>query len=102
MLLSPLLKYVAGGLAALALLLGIALHLERRHSRKLQAQVVKLEQTLRDISTRKNEQKDRSERNVDKVVKGDPVIRETVRVIREAPIPEGCKTPALPELRNAV
>jgi hypothetical protein len=38
-ILAPLLKYLTGGLAFLALLLGLALHVERRHSAKLQTQI---------------------------------------------------------------
>ena len=80
----------------------VRLHSEQRHSHKLEAQIVKLSDQLRSISTTRNEQKQTSERNVDQVVKGDPKTRVVVKTIHDAPNPSDCRTPGLDTLRNVL
>jgi hypothetical protein len=80
----------------------VRLHSEQRHSHKLEAQIVKMADQLRSISTTRNEQKQTSERNVDQVVKGDPKTRVVVKTIHDAPNPSDCRTPGLETLRNVL
>lgn len=101
-LLRPFTGYIMGGMLFVILALGVALKIERVHSHKLAERNAVLTAKLEEISTKRNEQARRSDETVGKVVKGDPVVRTIVRTIREAPNPEGCRTPALDSLRNVL
>lgn len=94
MIFAPLLKYVAGGLAALALLLGIALKMERAHSAKQQVQIERLNDRLRSISAARDEQGKTTVRTIEraKVVYRDADTR--AKVVEAAPLAPGqCRTP---------
>jgi hypothetical protein len=54
------------------------------------------------ISSKRNLQHEVTERAVEKVVRGDPVVRTVVKTIHDAPNPPDCKTPALSEARGAL
>ena len=75
---------------------------ERRHSAKVEAQLKAANDQLQAISTKRNVQHDVTERTVEKVVRGDPVVRTVVRTITQAPNPPDCKTPGLPAARGAL
>ena len=83
------------GLALFATLQHFQLAGERRHSAKLEAQLAKINEAGKA-------QKRTSERTVEQVVKGDPQTKVIVKTIREAPNPEGCRTPGLETLRDVL
>ena len=95
-------QIVAIALAGLAIVQHFSLVGERRHSAKLQSQVEGLSVQLQRISSAQNEQKDRTANHVEKVVKGDPVVRTIVRNIQQAPNPPDCKTPGLETAKVAL
>ena len=102
MLTGILWKYATGGLAILSLVLLILWKAEQRHSTKVEKRAQYYQSELQRISSEKDEQREISGRNVEKVVRGDPIVKETVRVIREAPLPGNCETPGLETLRNVI
>jgi hypothetical protein len=74
-----------------------------RHSAaRWEKQASGLQQQLNSISTAKNVQKQTTTRTVEKVIQGQRQVQTIVRVIHDAPNPPDCKTPALPELQNAL
>lgn len=93
MILSPVLKYIAGGLGAIALMLGLALHFERKGHEKTRLQNAALQAELQRITTARDEQGKTSTRTVERVVKGDPVIIRQVERVEAAPLPGQCRTP---------
>lgn len=92
-LLSPLLKYIAGGLAILCLVLGIALKIERAHSAKQAEQIVKLTDQLKAISTKRNEQKSETTERVRTVVRTVHDADGRAKAIEAEPLPGNCATP---------
>lgn len=95
--LNPLILKIIAGVCAV--LMVVVLIQDRN---RWKAKATSLQTTLNEISTKRNEQRRVSEKNVREVVKGDPQVRETVRVIRAAPLPPNCATPGLDTLRNEV
>lgn len=92
-LLNPFLKYIAGGLAIVCVVLGIALKLEQIHSAKLQTQVTNLSVQLERISTAKNDQKAVTQERIKVVEKRVHDADSTARKIETAKSPGNCKTP---------
>jgi hypothetical protein len=98
-LLNPLLKYVAGGLALVCLVLGVALKIEQRHSAKLSAQLVKCAEVrdnykrhLDGISTKRNEQQVGTRDRIVEVTRTIKSADERAKVVETAPPPGECKT----------
>jgi hypothetical protein len=71
----------------------IALKAEKRHSSKLQAQIVKLDAQLRAITTAKNEQKQVTKGNIVKAEEGRKKADVVAKRIEQAPLPGNCATP---------
>lgn len=92
-MLSALWKYSCAGLAFVALLLGLALAMERRASAKKDAQIVKLTAELTRISTERNKQRETTGRTIaeTRVIHRD-TERRAERVER-APVAPNCATP---------
>ena len=86
------LKIIAG---VCAVLMVVVLIQDRN---RWKAKATSLQTTLNEISTRKNVQRKVSGKNVVKVVKGDPVVTERIRIIEAAPVPPNCQTK--PEIMN--
>lgn len=57
---------------------------------------------LKRITSARDEQRKTSERTVREVVEGQEKVRTVVKTIHDAPNPEGCRTPALDELRRVL
>jgi hypothetical protein len=55
---------------------------------------------LRAISTKKNEQREKTGQNIGQAEKGEREAKPIADKIREAPIPPNCATPGLDILRN--
>jgi hypothetical protein len=98
-LLNPFLKYVAGGLALVCLVLGVALKIEQRHSAKLSAQLVKCAEVrdnykrqLDGISTKRNEQQVGTRDRIVEVTRTIKSADERAKVVETAPPPGECKT----------
>jgi hypothetical protein len=92
--------------ASVCALLWIVAASDARHWKKQSGQFERLYRadhaTLQSISTKRNVQHDVTERTVEKVVKGDPVVQKIVQVIHDAPNPPDCKTPGIETLRNVL
>lgn len=104
-----LFKYLSAGLFVVVIILSIALGMEKRSSAKKSVQLYNqslrinaLQADLDRISAAKNNQKETSQRNVEKVTKQNPTVRTIVRTIKEAPNPNQCATPALDTLRDVL
>lgn len=95
-------QLVCLGLAVFCIAQHFMLVGERRHSAKVEQQLAKANEQLQRISTKRNEQHDVTEHNVEKVVRGDPLVKTVVKTIHDAPNPEGCRTPALDQLRDVL
>lgn len=87
-----LIGYCALGLLVAGLIL--ALSLERRHSAKLQAQVVSLNATLVSISEAKATQKAETVKNIVIADKGQKQAEVIAKRIETAPLSLNCETPA--------
>jgi hypothetical protein len=118
----PLLGYAKSGLgSALAFLkglnpwqiacLGLALfalvqHFEivsaRHTAAKWQKQYEAVKAQLDSVSSKRNEQKQTSEKTVTQVVQGQERVKTVVKTIHDAPNPPDCKTPGLDNLRNVL
>jgi hypothetical protein len=72
---------------------------EKRHSAKLQAQVVSLDAELAKLSTAKNEQQVVTRDNIKVVTKLVHDADGKAKVVEQAPVPGGCVTK--PEVMNA-
>ncbi len=92
-----LFKYIAGGLGFVALLLGLALHMERRSGAKKTEQIIKLSAELHRITSARDDQTKRSEKTVTKVIQGKS--NPQADRIERAPIPHNCQT--APEIMGA-
>jgi hypothetical protein len=94
-----LIRYWREGIMGLLLIaLGIsiiALNVEKRHSGKLQAQIVTLSAKLESISTAKDEQRQTTERTIKGAQDGLAHAKVITRIIHDAPLPADCGTPAL-------
>lgn len=86
-----------GGLVAVLML--VILTQNRNHWK---AKATELQHQLDAISTKRNEQKQTTDRNVEKVVQESVQVRTVVKHIHDAPKPEDCGTPDLSTLRNAL
>lgn len=92
-MLNPLWKYSAAGLLFMSLLLGMALHLERRAKAREVAKVATLTAELKRISTERNEQAARTGKAIERVrIVYRDAERQAERIER-APLPGQCKTP---------
>jgi predicted Holliday junction resolvase-like endonuclease len=80
-------------LALLCVVQFLALKSEKRHSTKLQAQVVKLDGQLKAISAKKNEQKQVTGGNIAKAQEGQKRAESIAKRIETAPLSGNCKTP---------
>jgi hypothetical protein len=78
------------GLACLVLVIGN--RAEKRHSAKLQAQVVSLNAELTKLSTAKNDQKVITAEKIKVVLQNNRDADGRARKIEQAPVPGGCKT----------
>lgn len=87
---------VLGIVALIAILNGMS---ERRHSAKLQGQVVKLNAELKRISTARNVQRETTGRNIVIAERGRQKAEATARRIEAAPLPGQCLSPK--EVLNA-
>jgi hypothetical protein len=72
------------------------------HDRIMTEQNGKLKAQLHAITSAQKQQKRTTERTVREVVEGQERVKTIVRVIHDAPNPEGCRTPALDELRRVL
>jgi hypothetical protein len=91
-LLNPLLKYIAGGLLFVSLMLGLALAAEKRHSAKLQSQVVSLSAELKRITDEHNSQKATTKENIKIVTKLVHDADGKAKVVEQAPPAKECRT----------
>src|SRR4249919_139613 len=87
-----LISYAA--IALLVLGLSLALHLERSKSARLLTERNAARAELIAISTKQNEQKQTTDRNIDKARDADKSAKRIADRIRNAPVEPGCKTPA--------
>lgn len=94
LLLSPLLKYVCGGLLFVCLMLGLALHVERVHAHKLERRVTELSATLKRITTAKDTQHTVTKTNIVTVTKTIHDADGKARKVETAPLPGNCRTPS--------
>lgn len=93
MLTGPLWKYASAGLLFVCIMLGIGLAMERRHSAKLQGQVVKLVAELKRISTAKDEQQIVTRDRIVTVREKEKSAGKVAERIEAAPLPGKCETP---------
>jgi hypothetical protein len=92
-LLNPFLKYVAGGLLFVCIMLSVALHVERVHAHKLERRVAELTAKLNAISTKRNEQKAETKTRIVTVEKQIRHADDQAKIIEQAPLPGQCRTP---------
>ena len=90
---NPLWRYATGIAGFLCIMLGIALVVERAHSRKQAARIVELSATIQRLED-EGKQKQSEVREVIKAGKERVVVveREAKR-IEQAPLPGNCRTP---------
>ena len=95
MILGPLWKWIGGGLLFLTLILGIALQVEKRHSRKLSERNTVLTQKLDELAKRSKETQAQTKQVITRYQKITvPKVEERVRIVEKAPLPGQCRTPA--------
>jgi hypothetical protein len=92
-ILAPALKYIAGGLLVVCIVLGVALKVERVHTAKQAAQIVKLNAELQRITTAKNEQRAETTERLKVVTRTIHDADGRAKVVEQAPLPGGCKSP---------
>jgi hypothetical protein len=97
-----ILKYLTGGLAFVCLMLGIALHMERRAHAKANDRIATLTAKLEAISTARDEQRQATDRNIAKAHEGQEQAKVITRIIHDAPLPADCGTPALETARDVL
>jgi hypothetical protein len=95
-------QLIALALAGLCIILWFQRNDARSDAARWEKQAAGFKAQLDSISTKRNVQHDVTERTVEKVVKGDPVVQKIVQVIHDAPNPPGCKTPGLDAARTAL
>jgi hypothetical protein len=95
-------QLIALALAGLCIILWFQRNDARSDAERWQKQAAGFKAQLDSISTKRNVQHDVTERTVEKVVKGDPVVRTIVRNIQQAPNPPDCKTPGLETAKVAL
>jgi hypothetical protein len=95
-------QLIALALAGLCIILWFQRNDARSDAARWQKQAAGFKAQLDSISTKRNVQHDVTERTVEKVVKGDPVVRTIVRNIQQAPNPPDCKTPGIDAARSAL
>lgn len=93
-ILAPALKYIAGGLLIVCIVLGIALKVERVHTVKQAAQIVKLNAELQRITTAKNEQRSETAERIKVVTRTIHDADGKARVVEQAPLPGQCRSPS--------
>ena len=95
-------QLIALGLAGLCIILWFQRNDARSDAARWEKQAAGFKAQLDSISTKRNVQHDVTERTVEKVVKGDPVVQKIVQVIHDAPNPPDCKTPGLDTAKVAL
>lgn len=95
-------QLVSIGLAGLCILLWFQRNDARHDAVNYSRQRDYYHGELTRITSKRDEQTKVSERTVEKVVKGDPVVQKIVQVIHDAPNPPDCKTPGLSTLRGVL
>jgi hypothetical protein len=95
-------QLIALALAGLCIILWFQLNDARSDAARWEKQAAGFKAQLDSISTKRNVQHDVTERTVEKVVKGDPVVQKIVQVIHDAPNPPDCKTPGLETAKAAL
>jgi hypothetical protein len=95
-------QLIALALAGLCIILWFQRNDARSDAERWQKQAAGFKAQLDSISTKRNVQHDVTERTVERVVKGDPVVRTIVRNIQQAPNPPDCKTPGLETAKVAL
>jgi hypothetical protein len=95
-------QLIALALAGLCIILWFQRNDARSDAARWEKQAAGFKAQLDSISTKRNVQHDVTERTVEKVVKGDPVVRTIVRNIQQAPNPPDCKTPGLETAKVAL
>jgi hypothetical protein len=93
MLFSGIWKYATGGLAFLCLMLFIGLQVEKRRLGSCQEHSAKLTAKLHEISTKRDEQKTETGRNIIIADKGRKTADTIAKRIEAAPLPGQCATP---------
>jgi cell division protein FtsL len=86
-------KVLYGTAVALILLLALGWQIEKRRAGKLQGQVISLTAELKRISTKKDEQKPVTQRNIVEAEKGQKRAETVARRIEAAPVSGQCETP---------
>ena len=86
-------QVIALGLALFAGIQTMRVWAEQRHSAKVEAQLAKAVQQLRDISTRRNEQKAETNKRIIVVREKIRHADDEARKIEQAPLPGQCRTP---------
>jgi len=79
------------GLVVVSLILALAM--ERRALRKCQERNGALVQQIESITSARDEQRKTSERTVERVVKGDPVVIRQAERVERSELPGNCRTP---------
>lgn len=94
MILAPFLKWIAGGLLFVTIILGIALKMEKIHSAKQAVQISKLAGELKRISTERNEQREETGERIKVATRTIGEADKRAEVVEKAPLPGQCRTPA--------
>lgn len=104
MLLSPIFKLIGGGMVFVILMLGLALHMERRHSTKLQRQLIAATAELRRISDERNEQRAETGRNIGSAKERIVYVDRIIRPLESRPIADNpkCLTPNVDEWKDVL
>ena len=94
--------YLAGGVAVLGVIGGFyALDASKNHYKHLyqtdEAEIIRLEVQLNDMTVKQENQITTSGKNVVTVVQGPDRIKTVIKTIHDAPEPKDCGTPVLPE-----
>jgi len=93
-MLTVLWKYGFAGLAFVALLLGFALHLERRTTSRLKAKVASQSELIDRLAREGRERIGQSERVITRVITVDRDATDgRARRVEGAPVAPNCKTP---------
>jgi hypothetical protein len=93
-ILAPALKYITGGLLVVCIVLGIALKVERVHTAKQAAQIVKLNAELQRITTAKNEQRAETTERLEVVTRTIHDADGKAKAVEQAPLPGQCRSPS--------
>lgn len=91
MILGALWKYISAGLLFLLILTAVAFQMEKRHSAKLQAQVVKLER----IASERNEQRTVTRDRIKIATRNNRTADDKAKQVEQSQPVANCKTPPI-------